>query len=264
VSVAAKMARVDESEQVHRRQVGLHGIDWRIRVALVSVGGASWAAGGAASFLSSNGAGAASLVVAGIASGILGLVGRWPSRVSMSGNELLWEDVRETVDSQIEVVKASGETQNVIAELSSLRQRLDMLQRTGSVPTHPAQVYDEAVEAAIRRLMPEVDIVRQDSRSRDRADFTVWYRTQQLYVETKWRSDPGRDFQGSTLPRLLATLPNDAKLLVVVNTVRPPSSDAIQIVKTAMGLRGRIVAWRDTSDDMQLGQALASLFEIGQ
>ena len=52
----------------------------------------------------------------------------------MSGNEVSWEEVRETVDAQIDVVKASGETDDsVVVELTSLRERLDVLQRTGAV-----------------------------------------------------------------------------------------------------------------------------------
>jgi hypothetical protein len=60
----------------------------RSRVALAVGGAASWAAGGVASFMGSNGAGAAALVLAGAICGILSLMGRWPSRISMSGNVL--------------------------------------------------------------------------------------------------------------------------------------------------------------------------------
>jgi hypothetical protein len=254
------MTAVNESSQGAQRQLAQHrAIDRNLRIALVAFGVASWIAGGTASFLSANGAGAAALVAVGAGCGALGLIGRWPTRIAMSGNELSWDDVRETVDSQIEVAKASGETQSVLAELNSLRQRLDTLQRTGSVPIHPAEVYDEAVEAAIRRLMPEVEVIRQTSRSRDSADFVVWREGQPLYVETKWRSDPARTFRGSTLPQLLMNLPDEAKLLVVVNTIQQPSADAVRIVQTAIGDRGRIVVWRDTSDDAELGQTLTTL-----
>jgi hypothetical protein len=253
---------VDESEQVDLRQFPRRVIDWRLRVALGAIGVASWAAGGAASFVGGNGGGAAALIAVGAGSSVLGLIGRWPSRIAMSGNELTWDDVRETVDSQIEVAEASGQAQNVLAELSSLRDRLDTLQRTGNVPTHPAELYDQAVEAAIRRLIPEAEIVRQHSRSRDQADFAVWWRGQRLYVETKWRSDPLRVFRGSTLPQLLANLPDGAKLLVVVNTVPPPSPDAVELVASVIGDRGRIVGWRDVVDDGKLGRALIAVFDF--
>jgi hypothetical protein len=236
-------------------------IDWRLRVVLVVIGTASWAAGGAASFSSANGAGAAALVAVGAGSCVLALIGRLPSRISMSGNELSWEDVRETVDSQIEVVKASGESPSVLAELSSLRERLDTLQRTGSVPTHPAEVYDQAVEAAIRRLFPDAEILRQISRSRERADFTVRHRGEVVYVETKWRSDPHRVFRGSTLPQLLANVRANEKLLVVVNTIAAPSAQATELVKNALGNHGSIVAWRDATDDEKLGIALMAVLE---
>jgi hypothetical protein len=86
-----------------------HGISMSYRVTLLAAGLASWGAGGVASFVSGNGAGAAALVAVGALCGGVALIGRWPSRISMSGNELTWEDVRETVDSQIEVVRAAGE-----------------------------------------------------------------------------------------------------------------------------------------------------------
>jgi hypothetical protein len=55
---------------------------WR-RAALAAVGLMSWLAGGAAAFLSKNGAGAAALVAAGTVCGVLALMDRWPSRISM-------------------------------------------------------------------------------------------------------------------------------------------------------------------------------------
>src|ERR1700685_436676 len=63
---------------------------WR-RTALAAVGLMSWLAGGAASFLSKNGAGAAALVAAETVCGVLALMDRWPSRVLMSGKEVSWE-----------------------------------------------------------------------------------------------------------------------------------------------------------------------------
>jgi hypothetical protein len=117
------------------------------------------------------------------------------------------------------------------------------------------------VEAAIRRLLPDAEILRPDSRSRDRADFAVRHRGQSLYVETKWRSDPLRVFRGSTLPQLLTKIPAGARLLVVINTAEPPSAQAIELVRTTLGDRGRIVAWRDTTDDAKLGLALTAVLD---
>lgn len=177
----------------------------------------------------------------------------------MSGNEFLWDDVHQTVNSQIQVAEKSGEPDNTLAELKDLRARLSVLQHTGSVPEHPAEVYDRAVEAAIERLLPGAEVIRQERRSRELADFVVRYQGDQLFVETKWRSDTARPFGGSTLPQLLKRLGPDAKLLVVVNTSEPPMVRASDIIEDALGERGRIATWRDVRDDAALGEALASL-----
>jgi hypothetical protein len=132
------MNRMNGGSQRERRAVA-HEISKRSRRTLVAVGLMSWLAGGAASFLGKNGAGAAALVAVGAVCGVLALMGRWPSRISMSGNELSWPEVKETVDSQIEVAEKSGEASEALRELKELRERLDVLQRTGSVPEHPAE-----------------------------------------------------------------------------------------------------------------------------
>jgi hypothetical protein len=227
------------------------------RVALVAAGAGSWAAGGAASFMSGNGAGAAALVAVGGICGVLGLMGRWPSRISMGGSDLFWEDVQKTVNSQIQVAEQSGEDETVLAELNELRDRLNVLQQTGTVPEHPAQAYDRAIRAAIGRLLPGADVIRQQRRSREVPDFVVRYQGNELFVETKWRSDPTQHFGGSTLQALVSRLPPQAMLLVVVNA--PPMPRAHAIVEEQMGQRGKIVVWQDVSDDRTLGEALTSL-----
>jgi hypothetical protein len=237
-------------------------ISHRNRIALAAAGLGSWAAGGAASFLSGNGPGAAALVAVGGICGVLGLMGRWPSRISMGGGDFFWEEVHETVNSQIQVAEQSGEGDSVLAELKELRERLNVLQRTGSVPEHPAQAYDRAVRDAISRLFPGAEVIRQQRRSREVADFVVRYHGSELFVETKWRSDPAQQFGGSTLQALLQRLPSEARLLVVVNA--PPMPRAYAIVKDRLGERGRIVMWRDVSDDRALGEALTSLLSAAE
>jgi hypothetical protein len=238
-----------------------HGISTINRVVLLAVGLASWGAGGAASFLGGNGVGAAALVTVGAACGGLALIGRWPSRISMSGSELAWEDVKETVDSQIEVAEIAGEDVSVLNELRYLRERLDFLQRTGSVSKHPAEVYDEAVAAAVRRLLPEGELSRQEHRSRSRADFVLDYRGRRILLETKWRADSQQPFAGRTLPQLLERMDSHVRLLVVVNAPQSATAAAHQVVTDVLGPRGRIVGWRDVRDDPCLGAALTFLLD---
>ena len=128
---------------------------------------------------------------------------------SIGGSDFFWEDVQKTVDSQYQAAEQNGEAGGrLLAELKELRERLNVLQRTGTVPEHPAQAYDRAVGAAINRMLPGADTVRQQRRSREVADFVVRYRGSELFVETKkWRSDPAQQFGGSTFPALVEHLP---------------------------------------------------------
>jgi len=229
------------------------------RVALTIAGLASWLAGGAASFLGSNGLGAAALIAVGGIFGMLGLMGRWPSRISMSGNEVTWETIEQTVTSQIQVAMDNDESESVLAELTSLRHRLAELQRSGTVPSHPAQIYDNQVVAAIHRLLPEAEIVRQEIGDRATPDFIIRCRRSTVFLETKWRADPSRPFGGSTLPLLIQGLSKDAKLLVITNTNVPPRPTAYETLQQAMGSRGRIVQWLDSTDDSTLAEALTAL-----
>jgi hypothetical protein len=108
----------------------------------------------------------------------------------MSGHELVWDDVNKTVDSQIEAAESSGEAEDAIEELRLLRARLNALQATGTVSEHPAAAYDRAVEAAIRRLVPNAPLRVEDARSRSVADIMMDDPGGLLFIETKWRSDP--------------------------------------------------------------------------
>jgi hypothetical protein len=229
------------------------------RMALALAGLASWTAGGVAVFLSDNGAGAAALIVAGCLSGGLGLVGRWPSRVTVSGNEISWESIDQTMESQIRVAQQDDDGEAALRELLSLRDRLAVLQQTGAVPMHPAEAYDQAVTAAISRLLPGAEIIPQGTRSRAIPDFTVCYRGRTLFAETKWRVDPAEPFGGSTLPILLESLPPQARLLVVTNTSVPPLPRAYEVLRGSVGDRGRIACWLDVRDDQALGEALTAL-----
>jgi hypothetical protein len=229
------------------------------RAALLVVGLGSWIAGGVGAFLGPNGASATALIITGALTSALGLIGRWPSRVTVSGNEISWERIDQTMESQIRIAQQDDDSEAALRELLSLRDRLAVLQQTGSVPMHPAEAYDQAVLAAISRLLPGAEIIAQGTRSRAISDFTVQYQGSTLLVETKWRADPDQPFGGSTLPVLLSGLSPGARLLVVTNTSVPPLPRARQILHDALGDRGRIACWLDIRDDPALGQALAAL-----
>ena len=93
----------------------------------------------------------------------------------MGGSDFLREVIQKTVNSQVQAAEQDGGGETVLAELTELRNRLNVLQQTGSVPEHPAQANDRAVRAAIAhtigRLLPGAEVIRQQRRSREVADF---------------------------------------------------------------------------------------------
>ncbi len=192
------------------------GIHWVARAVLGLAALGLTGLGAYATLTTDNGAGAAALVTGGIVLALLALIGRWPSSITWGGNAVAWEKVHETVQSQIAGARASGEQAAVVEELVALGKRIDELRRTGSVPEHPAETYDRAVEAALRRIVPGADIKRSRSPRLDIADFTVVGKGWRLEVETKWRSDPATSYRGTTLPPLIEALPPHTPLLIVV------------------------------------------------
>lgn len=239
--------------------VGSRVIVGKYRVVLAVVGLFSWVAGGFASFLSSNGAGAAALIAAGVVCGLLSFIGRWPTRISVSGNEASWAEIDQTVVSQIRAALANGDGPGAVEELEILQGRLRELQQTGEVPPHPAELFDQQVEKAISRILKGAEVIQQQTRSNALADFMVRYRGHQVYVETKWRADTTRPFRGSTLRRLLDGLEAGAARLLIVVNIPAITPEAIEIVNDALDRWGRIVTWRTPQDDTALSEALNAL-----
>jgi hypothetical protein len=177
----------------------------------------------------------------------------------VSGNEASWSEIDEAVVSQIRAALANGEGQGAVEELKILQARLRELQQTGEVPPHPAEVYDQQVDRAIRRILRGAEVIQQQGRSNALADFLVQYRGHQVYVETKWRSDTTRPFRGSTLRRLLDGLEAGAARLLIVVNIPSITPEASEIVNDALGRWGRIVTWRNSQDDAALSEALNAL-----
>lgn len=229
------------------------------RRGLVGGGSLSWAAGAVATFTNGEGLGAVALIGAGALASLLGLVGRWPSKISVSGNEISWPEVKETVDEQIEEAQDAGD-QGAVRELEQLRRRLEEMQRTGAAPRHPAATYDDAVEGAIRRILPGASIRRAARRSREKADFEVALASKVLLVESKFKYDPRHPFQGRTLTPLLDRLAETERLLVVTNSFDTREAEAV--VRDHRD-RVRIVTWVGPHDDAELRAALDQLLREG-
>jgi hypothetical protein len=232
-------------------------ISRRIRVLLTGVGGSAWVAGAAATFLGGNGSGAVALIVSGVAAVLFGLMGRWPQRIAISGNEVGWDEVRRAVETSIEASESGSETSSAAQELRTLLYRLERLEQTGTVPEHPAIAYDRAVQTRLQRLFPGREILSASRRSRDVPDFTMDLESQRLLVETKWRQDVSRPMEGSTLPRLRGAVGTDGLLLVVSNATDVSAARAV--VEQLFDGRARIVSWRDVRDDDALAEAVRML-----
>jgi hypothetical protein len=230
----------------------------RSRIALQLVGLASWLAGCLSAFVGDDGAGTVSLVAAGAFALLMGLVGRWPQRVGVSGSEVAWDQVTATVTSAISVSEQDP-TDSPTEELRDLLHRLEQLRLTGTAPAHPAVLYDQALEAAIRRLLPRAVLRPAPTRSRAVPDFTLWIDDCALELETKWRQHPTRPLSGSTLPELADALPSDAILVVVANALDVSAGQ--EVLDEVMPSRASIITWRDVRDDDALAVALRTALD---
>jgi hypothetical protein len=235
--------------------VGEHGMRARGRLLLGAIGLLSWLAGGVAAFVSDNGGGAAALVAGGAVAGAFAAIGRWPTRVVVSGHELSWEQIRQTVDSQMQI--AREDRPDALTELTVLRQRLDELQRTGQLQTHPAEDFDDAVADALRRVAPNAQLLRSTVVSRQVPDFELVDRDRRVYIETKWRTDPRAPFRWDTLSQLLPGLPQAACLLVVTNATDVAA--ARKQLSSHAEVKIRVVSWNGNTDDGELRVALGEL-----
>lgn len=233
------------------------GISRRTRLLLTTSGAIAWAAGGVATFLSSNGSGTVALATTGLVAVVLGLMGRWPQRISISGNEVGWDEVKQAVESSIEAVENDADAEATAEELRDLLARLERMQQTGIVPEHPAIAYDRALQSSLERLFPTASLTPTQMRSRAVPDFTIRLHGRRLHVESKWRLDADRPLGGSTLPRLRDAVGPDDRLLVVSNA-RDVAPGA-QVAEELFPGRVLVVSWRDLRDDTALADAVRAL-----
>lgn len=229
----------------------------RERGLLGTAGGISWLAGVAATF-ADGGAGSPALIIAGMIAGGLALMGRWPTRVVVSGHEMSWSEVNSAIREQVEVAEDSGD-ESAARLLIDLQQRLAEWEKTGAIPAHPAARYDGELKAAISRLLPGAEIVVPEARSRDTPDLEVKHGGRTLLIETKFKRDSAEPFRGGTLQALLSGMGGTDRLLVVSNSndVRAGS----EVVRRKLDGRGRVVMWRGPIDDAELASAVRSLLQ---
>lgn len=221
---------------------------------LGSAGVCSWVAGAVATFAGGSGPPAVALIGAGAASGALALIGRWPTRIVISGHEVSW--LAEEVQEKLEEAEDAGDDARV-AVLTELKRDLEQAHRTGSLPRHPAAAYDDDLRDALQRILPGTEIVSSTERSRGRADFTLSRGGITLLVESKYKSNVREPFRGSTLEPLLHTIGPSERLLVVTNAI--DVERAARVVATRLAERGQVVSWLGPLDDDALRTAVRRL-----
>jgi hypothetical protein len=109
----------------------------------------------------------------------------------------------------------------------------------------------------LSRVLPSAEIIAEESRSREIADFVVRQADRTVLVESKWRAADEGPFRGSTLARLTANIDPKDRLLVVSNST--DVSIARRNLDGLIGARGRVVSWHSPSDDAELARTLISL-----
>ena len=198
---------------------------------------------------------AAAMVVVGAAASLLAAIGRWPASMSWGNASVgfaISNEIRNEIDDLMDVAPESARP-----SLERIRERVSTIEAERQSPRIATAIaYDDEIERALHRVVPDAGIRRESQWSRDRADFWLVVGDRELYVETK-HVGSATTFAGSSLDGLLDRLATSGRLLVITNAVE--SARAQERVTRRLGKRGAVVTWRHGGDDPQLAQAIAEL-----
>jgi hypothetical protein len=221
----------------------------RTRIALVVFGALSWLGGGVGAYVADNDIASTALVVGGVGALLVAAIGRWPSTISVGGNEASWRRrLAEQVEQEIDAAPPEAEP-----ALRSIQRQLEQPLSTSSGPA----AYDRRVVAAIEHVLPGATI-RPKRRAGTVSDFELTVDGSVLLIETKYVKPPAKTFSGRTLDPLLAQLATGPHLLVVSNA--PDVDVARDKVRRALGAqRAEVVSWRNDDDDAALLAAIERL-----
>ena len=196
-------------------------------------------------------------IIVGAAACLLAAIGRWPASLSWGNASVAFaisNQLRNEIDDVIDTAPESAKP-----SLERVRDMVSAVQVDQTPRVAAAIAYDDELEAALRRLVPDARIRRDTEWSRDRPDFWLLIDDRELRIETK-HVGSATSFSGSSLEALLDQTEDGGRLLVITNAA--DISRGRERVDGRLGPRGAVITWRSPADDAALEQAVTSLLEV--
>ncbi|HEY3633198.1 MAG TPA: hypothetical protein VGL21_20020 [Jatrophihabitantaceae bacterium] len=195
-------------------------------------------------------------IVVGAAACLLAAIGHWPANLSWGNASVAFaisnqirNEIDDVIDSAPEEAKPS---------LERVRDMVSAVQVDQTPRVAAAIAYDDEIEAALRRIVPNARIRRDTEWSRDRPDFWLLIGDRELYIETK-HVGSATSFSGSSLETLFDQLADSGRLLVLTNAA--DISRGRERVAERLGERGAVTTWRSPADDGELDRAVLALLD---
>jgi len=195
-------------------------------------------------------------IVVGAAGCLVAAIGRWPASLSWGNASVAFaitNQIRNEIDDVLAEAPAAAKP-----SLERVRDIVSAVQVDQTPRVAAAIAYDDEIEAALRRVVPDARIRRDTEWSRDRPDFWVLINDRELRIETK-HVGSATSFSGSSLDALFDQMSGSSRLLVITNAV--DVSRARDRVAGNLGDRGAVITWRSPADDGELRRGISLLLD---
>lgn len=195
-------------------------------------------------------------IVVGAAGCLLAAIGQWPASLSWGNASVAFaitNQIRNEIDDVLAEAPAAAKP-----SLERVRDIVSAVQVDQTPRVAAAIAYDDEIEAALRRVVPDARIRRDTEWSRDRPDFWVLVNDRELRIETK-HVGSATSFSGSSLDALFDQMSGSSRLLVITNAV--DVSRARDRVAGNLGDRGAVITWRSPADDGELRRGISLLLD---
>jgi len=196
-------------------------------------------------------------IVVGAAACLLAAIGRWPASLSWGNASVAFaitNQIRNEIDDVIDTAPESAK-----ASLERVRDMVSAVQVDQTPRVAAAIAYDDEIEAALRRIVPDARMRRDTEWSRDRPDFWLLVDGHELYLETK-HVGSATSFSGSSLESLFGQFDTSGRLLVITNAADVHRGR--NRVAERLGDRGAVITWRSPADDAELARVISSLLAV--